>query len=67
MHDLVDRLGVKPVPIQLPIGAEAEFKGIIDLVRMMAVVWDEETLGAKYHDDEIPADLWTRPRNIATS
>jgi elongation factor G len=57
LKDIVDRLGAKPVAIQLPIGAENQFKGIIDLVRMVGVVWDEETLGAKYHDIEIPADL----------
>ena len=57
LSDIVDRLGAKPVAIQLPIGAESQFKGIIDLVRMKAVVWDEETLGAKYSDTDIPADL----------
>jgi elongation factor G len=57
LKDIVDRLGAKPIAIQLPIGAENQFKGIIDLVRMVGVVWDEETLGAKYHDVEIPADL----------
>ncbi len=57
LKDIVDRLGAKPVAIQLPIGAENQFKGIIDLVRMVGVVWDEETLGAKYQDVEIPADL----------
>jgi elongation factor G len=57
LKDIVDRLGAKPVAIQLPIGAESQFKGIIDLVRMVGVVWDEETLGAKYHDIEIPAEL----------
>jgi elongation factor G len=57
LKDIVDRLGARPVVVQLPIGAEAQFKGIIDLVRMVGVVWDEETLGAKYHDIEIPADL----------
>ncbi len=57
LSDIVDRLGAKPVAIQLPIGAENQFKGIIDLVRMKAVVWDEETLGAKYGDAEIPTDL----------
>ncbi|MBV9626791.1 MAG: elongation factor G [Xanthobacteraceae bacterium] len=57
LSDIVDRLGAKPVAIQLPIGAENQFKGIIDLVRMKAVVWDEETLGAKYSDTDIPADL----------
>jgi elongation factor G len=57
LKDIVDRLGAKPVAIQLPIGAENNFKGIIDLVRMVGVVWDDETLGAKYKDIEIPADL----------
>jgi elongation factor G len=57
LKDIVDRLGAKPVAIQLPIGAESQFKGLIDLVRMKAVVWDDEALGAKYHDEDIPADL----------
>jgi elongation factor G len=57
LKDIVDRLGAKPVALQLPIGAEAQFKGVIDLVRMVGVVWDDETLGAKYHDIEIPAEL----------
>jgi elongation factor G len=62
LKDIVDRLGAKPVAIQLPIGAESGFKGIVDLVRMVGVVWDEETLGAKYHDIEIPADLKEQAR-----
>ncbi|MET0167925.1 MAG: elongation factor G, partial [Vicinamibacterales bacterium] len=57
LKDIVDRLGAKPIAIQLPIGAEQQFKGLIDLVRMKAVVWDDESLGAKYHDEDIPADL----------
>jgi elongation factor G len=57
ISDIRQRLGAKPVPIQLPIGAEASFRGIIDLVRMKAVVWEDEALGAKYHDEEIPAAL----------
>ncbi len=57
IKDIKERLGARPVPIQLPIGAEAEFKGLIDLVRMKAVVWEEESLGAKYYDIDIPADL----------
>src|SRR4051795_3761367 len=57
LKDIVDRLGAKPVAIQLPIGAESQFKGLVDLVRMKGVVWDEETLGAKYHDVDIPADM----------
>ena len=51
------RLGAKTVVVQLPYGVESGFKGIIDLVRMKAVVWEEETLGAAFHDEEIPADL----------
>jgi elongation factor G len=57
LKDIVDRLGAKPIAVQLPIGSESQFKGVVDLVRMVGVVWDEETLGAKYHDVEIPADL----------
>ncbi len=54
---IVDRLGAVPLPIQLPIGAESDFAGVIDLVRMKAVIWDAETLGASFHDADIPADL----------
>ena len=57
VESIRDRLGAKAVPIQLPIGSEASLKGVIDLVRMKAVIWDSEGLGAKYHDEEIPADL----------
>src|SRR5271156_2954338 len=57
LKDIVDRLGAKPVALQLPIGAEAGFKGIIDLVRMVGVTWEDETLGAKYKGCKIPADL----------
>ena len=52
-----ERLGVKAVPIQLPIGSEASLKGVVDLVRMKAVVWDNDGLGATYRDEEIPADM----------
>jgi elongation factor G len=57
LKDMVARLGARPVAIQLPIGAEQQFKGIVDLVRMKGVVWDDESLGAKYHDVDIPADM----------
>jgi len=57
LNDIVDRLGAKPVAIQLPIGSENQFKGVVDLVRMVGVIWDDETLGAKYHDVEIPPDM----------
>jgi elongation factor G len=51
------RLGARPVAIQIPIGAEANFKGVIDLMDMKAIVWHDETMGAKYSVEEIPANL----------
>src|SRR5512147_733428 len=57
MDDIKTRLGAKPIAIQLPIGAENNFKGIVDLVRMKGVIWEDEALGANYKDIEIPADL----------
>jgi elongation factor G len=52
-----DRLHARAVPIQLPVGAEDQFKGIIDLITMKARIWRDETLGAAYDDVDIPADL----------
>jgi len=52
-----ERLGANPLVLQLPLGAESNFAGIIDLVRMKAVVWDDESLGATFHDEDIPADM----------
>ena len=52
-----DRLGGNPVPIQLPIGAEEHFKGVVDLVKMKAVLWDEESKGMKFEYAEIPAEM----------
>ena len=52
-----ERLGANPVPLQLPIGKEEHFVGVVDLVKMQAVIWDDETLGAEYHTEEIPADM----------
>ena len=55
---VAERLKANPVPIQLPIGAEENFKGIIDLVQMKAIVWDDDAaMGSNYHVEEIPADL----------
>ena len=62
VEDIKTRVGGRPVCIQLPIGSESDFKGIIDLVRMKAVVWENENLGANYHDEEIPADLLDRAK-----
>jgi len=57
VRSVIARLGAKPLVMQLPIGVESDFKGIVDLVRMKGVVWDEDTLGASFRDIEIPADL----------
>jgi len=54
---IVDRLKAKPVPIQIPVGAEDKFAGVVDLVKMKARIWRDESLGAKYDDVDIPADL----------
>jgi elongation factor G len=51
------RLGARPVALQIPIGAEANFKGVIDLIEMKAIVWHDETMGAKYSVEEVPANL----------
>ena len=52
-----DRLGCKPLPLQLPIGSEADLKGVVDLVKMKGIVWQNEDLGAKFEYVEIPEDL----------
>ncbi|MFZ1110120.1 MAG: elongation factor G [Rhodomicrobium sp.] len=57
VKSVIDRLGAKPLVVQLPIGVEGGFKGIVDLVRMKGVVWDEDTLGASFRDIDIPEDL----------
>ena len=54
---IADRLGAKPVLLHLPIGAEAGFVGIVDLLRNIAVVWSEVTLGAKFEERPVPADM----------
>src|SRR5687768_17840759 len=52
-----ERLRANPVPIQIPIGAEENFQGVVDLVRMKAIVWDDASQGMKFEFREIPADL----------
>ncbi len=56
INSMVDRLGANPVPIQIPIGAEDQFRGPIDLISMKAYFYDDETLGAKYVEGDIPAE-----------
>src|ERR1700733_6393480 len=57
VDEIRTKVGGRPVCIQLPVGSEASFRGVIDLLRMKAVIWEDEGLGARYHDEEIPADL----------
>lgn len=54
---IVEKLQARPVPVQIPIGAEDQFRGVVDLIRMKARIWKEETLGAAYEDVEVPAEL----------
>lgn len=56
-EDMKKKLGTNPVPIQVPIGAEDSFVGVVDLFKMKAIVWDGDELGAKFSEKEIPADL----------
>lgn len=56
-QSIYERLGTIPVPVQIPLGAEDKFVGVIDLVEMKAIIWDEETLGAKFHEEKIPEDM----------
>src|SRR5881398_3225661 len=56
VQSMVDRLGARPVPVQLPLGQEEHFRGVIDLVEMRALVWQDE-LGTNYEIEEIPAEL----------
>ena len=57
VRQLKDVLGANPCPIQIPIGAEETFKGVVDLIKMKAIFWHDETMGAEYSVEEIPADL----------
>lgn len=56
-EDMKKKLGTNPVPIQVPIGAEDNFKGVVDLFKMKAIVWEGDELGAKFEEKEIPAEL----------
>ena len=57
VRQLKDVLGANPCPIQIPIGAEETFRGVVDLIKMKAIFWHDETMGAEYSVEEIPADL----------
>ena len=57
VEQIKTRLGANPVPIQLPIGAEDSFKGVVNLIKMKAIYWDEESRGTKFEEADIPADM----------
>src|ERR1043166_6006519 len=57
LADIQKRLGARPIAIQLPIGAENNFRGVVDLVRMVGIVWDDASQGEDYSDIPIPADM----------
>src|SRR6201992_615239 len=63
---MIDRLGTKPAIIAWPIGAEADFKGIVDIVKMKALVWHEEQLGAKYDEVDVPAEYKDKAEELHT-
>jgi elongation factor G len=56
VREMRERLRANPVPIQLPLGVEEDFRGVIDLVTMKAIVWEDESLGARYREEDIPAE-----------
>ena len=57
VEQIKERLGANPVPLQLAIGAEEEFEGVIDLIKMKAIYWDQDSMGVKFEEKDIPADL----------
>ncbi|MFH5833322.1 elongation factor G [Halalkalibaculum sp. DA3122] len=57
IREMRDKLSANPIPIQIPIGKEENFRGVVDLINMRGIVWDDESLGAKYEEIEIPDDL----------
>ncbi len=67
VEEIKTRLGATPLPLQIPIGAEDSFVGVVDLIGMKAIVWEEETLGAKYHFEEIPAELRDKAEEYRTN
>ena len=60
VKQIEDRLGAVPLVVQIPVGAEASFRGVIDVIAGKAVIWDEETLGARYHEEPVPEECLGR-------
>ncbi len=66
VEQIKQRLGANPVPLQIPVGEESGFSGVVDLIEMKAIIWDEESLGAKYHYEEVPSDLKEKAEEYRT-
>ena len=64
VEQIKTRLGSNPIPIQVPIGAEDNFKGVVDLITMKAITWEEESMGMKFNIDEIPDDLLDKSKQL---
>ena len=64
VEQIKTRLGSNPIPIQVPIGAEDNFKGVVDLIAMKAITWEEESMGMKFNIDEIPDDLLDKSKQL---
>ena len=64
VDEIVSKLGARPVPLQIPVGAEAGFKGVVDLLKMTATIWEGDDKGAKFHEGEIPAELVGRATEL---
>ncbi len=62
VRQIKETLGATPCPIQIPVGAEEKFRGVVDLVKMKAIIWHDETMGAEYVEEEIPQDLQDEAR-----
>jgi elongation factor G len=59
-----ERLGANPLVLQLPIGSESNLKGVVDLIEMRGIIWEDESLGAKFNYEEVPADMLAEAKKI---
>ena len=64
VEQIKTRLGSTPVPLQVPIGSEDSFKGVVDLLSMKAIIWDEDSMGMKFETEEIPSDLLDKANEL---
>jgi elongation factor G len=67
VESIREKLGARPLPLQIPIGAEDRFRGMVDLVKMKGITFDDETMGAKYQEIDVPADLVEQAKEYRTA